>query len=288
MDNAPTLGKKLKMLRVGNSLTQDEMAEKLGISRQTYISYERDKAKPRREETYQKMAEILDCDVHELTDLLASPKQSASSDLLIAGSILLAGLAGAIVPGSLPIVTTAAAALSLINKKDREIDTAQKDGILEYNNTSKLLQQHEDRQTTFQAIAQFAINRKIKQDQIEYRNCSDNELEGPGSKPDESIHLLNSPFQSWWFSYWAKDPELDEYLKISADNRASILICRYTTAAFDPHRKVSIVVDDEELFNALIAYRDHNCYHGVMTAILIDTDHKRVNKEDTIADLEHA
>lgn len=67
-----TFGRKLKTLRASKSLTQEEMASKLGLSRRAYLAYEQDKSKPRNEATYQKMADILDCDVNELKGEMAN------------------------------------------------------------------------------------------------------------------------------------------------------------------------------------------------------------------------
>lgn len=61
--NKMTFGKRLRMLRICKGLTQEQMAEKLGISRRSYIPYEQDKSRPRNKATYQMMADILDCDI---------------------------------------------------------------------------------------------------------------------------------------------------------------------------------------------------------------------------------
>lgn len=61
--NKMTFGKRLRMLRVCKGLTQEQMAEKLGISRRSYIPYEQDKSRPRNKVTYRMMADILDCDI---------------------------------------------------------------------------------------------------------------------------------------------------------------------------------------------------------------------------------
>lgn len=65
-----TFGRKLRMLRVDRGFTQEEMAAKLGITRRAYIPYEHDEAKPRNKDTYEKMADILNCKVEALTDLI--------------------------------------------------------------------------------------------------------------------------------------------------------------------------------------------------------------------------
>lgn len=75
MPNSMTFGKKLKALRVGEGLSQAQMASKLGISRRAYIPYEQDKTRPRNKETYLKIAEILNYDIHEMAELLENSKE---------------------------------------------------------------------------------------------------------------------------------------------------------------------------------------------------------------------
>ena len=72
-----TFGQKLRMFRVGKGLTQAEMANKLGISRRAYISYELGQAKPRSKNAYHIMAEILNCGVD---DLLEEEPKNAPED----------------------------------------------------------------------------------------------------------------------------------------------------------------------------------------------------------------
>lgn len=64
-----TFGRKLRGLRVAKSLTQQEMADLLGISRATYGAYERDKSKPMGIEKYRKLADILGCKLSYLADV---------------------------------------------------------------------------------------------------------------------------------------------------------------------------------------------------------------------------
>lgn len=291
MANSMTFGKKLKMLRVGKDLTQDEMASKLGITRRAYIPYEQDKARPRNDATYKKMAEILDCDIHELTDLVsaASPKNDFSNTLSAAlltafGFVSVAvPLSGASVAVAAAALAAASTALSEKGKKSEE-EVLPSNSVLDYNND--MLLQYANRQKKFQATAKGILYSDYSQKRIEFRPGNLSDLEDRGGKPDDYISVHNSPIHSWWFSFWAKDPELDEHVIISPDERAGVMISRYTTAAFDPHRKISIVVDDKELFDNLISYRNHNCYHGNMTAILVDVENVKIVKEEAISELE--
>jgi len=59
-------GEKLKELRTGKKLSQDELAKAVGVSRRAYIGYEQEGRYPRYREVYGKLAEILGCDVNYL------------------------------------------------------------------------------------------------------------------------------------------------------------------------------------------------------------------------------
>ena len=52
-------GEKLKELRQKNNLKQSEVAQAVGISRRTYISYEQEGRYPRYRELYAKLADVL-------------------------------------------------------------------------------------------------------------------------------------------------------------------------------------------------------------------------------------
>ena len=59
-------GEKLRVLRLGKSLTQEELAQAIGVSRRTYISYEMEGRYPRSRAAYARMAEILGCSINYL------------------------------------------------------------------------------------------------------------------------------------------------------------------------------------------------------------------------------
>lgn len=59
-------GEKLKELRQKNNLKQSEVAQAVGISRRTYISYEQEGRYPRYRELYAKLADVLGCEASYL------------------------------------------------------------------------------------------------------------------------------------------------------------------------------------------------------------------------------
>ncbi len=61
------LGKKLKELRLSHNLTQEKLANKLGVGRVNYTRYEKDKVRPDYE-TLIKIADFYDVSLDELFD----------------------------------------------------------------------------------------------------------------------------------------------------------------------------------------------------------------------------
>ena len=55
-------GEKLRQLRRQRNLTQNEVAQAVGVSQRTYISYEQEGRYPRHREMYSKLAAVLDCE----------------------------------------------------------------------------------------------------------------------------------------------------------------------------------------------------------------------------------
>lgn len=103
------------------------------------------------------------------------------------------------------------------------------------------------------------------------------------SRPDECLVLPEHPISTWWFSFWSKDEKLDERALVFTPDRAHIMMSRYITVSADPTRKVSLVVDDPELFNEMVKFKDQNSYQGEMSAILVDMNTYSITKEEYIA-----
>ncbi len=61
-----TFGEKLAGLRTVKKMTQVQVADAIGISRRTYIGYEREGRFPRYREVYSRLAEVLGCSINYL------------------------------------------------------------------------------------------------------------------------------------------------------------------------------------------------------------------------------
>ena len=61
-----TFGEKVKAERTKLGLNQDELAEKIGVTRRVICSYENDKSRPRGMDRYKKLAEALNLNLNYL------------------------------------------------------------------------------------------------------------------------------------------------------------------------------------------------------------------------------
>jgi len=64
-----TVGKKIRSLRVLDNITQQELADKLNVSRVVVCNWEKDKSVPNKE-NIKKLAEVFNCDTKVITSLI--------------------------------------------------------------------------------------------------------------------------------------------------------------------------------------------------------------------------
>lgn len=272
-------GEKLKALRNNKKMTQNKVAEEIGVSRRAYIAYEQGNSRPRNQETYDRLAQVLGCDVNYLR----------VEDTLVGTAALVAGVTaltaflspiGALTPTGTTEAMTAI--MNMINTgKKRSSPKEQTEESPVY--TNDILLQYEKHQKQFAAIALGIIYKAATDKGINCRHGNIKELDSLGSRPDDYMIVSDNNINSWWLIFWAKDKKLDERIIVFPEDRAGVLMSRFTTAPADPHRMASIVVDDVELYEATKKFKDHNSYRGNLSVILLDTDTVSVIKEEIIS-----
>lgn len=268
-------GEKLKNRRLEKKMTQEEVAEKVGISRRAYISYEQDDVRPRNRDTYSKLAVVLGCNINYLL--------MDDDAALMTGALAATSLFGrAIGTVSFPPVgaiaaLTAMAGIMQNSKKEKESD----EEPISYKNGNLL--QYEKKQKKFQAIAMGIIYSTLTSLGIVYQPEINKNIDELSGTPDEVISLSAGIIKNWWFSFWAKDEDIDAKVTISATNRAAVMISRYVTMPKNKERKISIVVDDIELYKAICKFKNHNSYNGNLSVIFIDQENVKLEKEEFIA-----
>ena len=277
-------GEKLRKMRVAKGLTQKEMANALGISQRAYVSYENDNVRPRKQEGYDKLAEVLECDKNYLLMDDSSEKGALTATslagIVMGGSaILLSSLVGAGVAGAAATASAVTASMAIRSKGKKKDNTEIEKMTLNYDGVL----QFEKRQKKYRATALGIIITSLAEKGIHCRIGEKNLLHEKTAMPDEYLKIENQYIENWWLTFWAKDEKLDESVIVFPEERAHILFSRFATAETDPKRKISIVVDDEGLYDELCELRDHNSIKGNISAILLGSDSVQIEKEEFIS-----
>ena len=98
-------------------------------------------------------------------------------------------------------------------------------------------------------------------------------------KPDDYVIINDNQIKEWWFAFWGKDPELDKLQIMSNEDRLTILISRFILVPANQERKISIVIDDKELFEYACSLKGEISFKGNLSIILIDLDEIQVVSE---------
>lgn len=268
-------GQKLRTLRNDKGLTQDEVAKACGMTRRAYISYEQNNVRPRNRETYSKLASILDTDVNYLlledSSALESTGTMACIEAIRFASPILA----------MPILAASAALVSMFKRNSPTDEHNRIDQKISC--TDDLFHSYEKIQKKFKSVATGIIltTLAIKNVQCQLENIED--FDNYVNKPELVLLLNTEQVQTWWFIFWSKDYYINDHQIIKPKEFANVLISRFTGIPSNPSRMVSIVVDDEELFNTICDFKNNNSYRGNLSVILIDLDESRVSKEEIIS-----
>jgi len=264
-------GEKLKKLRTEKKLTQEDVAKAVGISRRAYVAYEQEGARPRKRETYKKLSDVFGCSINHL--LIEDSAIVGAIAGVSAFGLALAAIPVAPIGISVALGTLYGVTKGIKKSQRRKIESENLDAIIPYENRQKL----------FRATAMGIIYADMTSKQIICQPGSIQSLDAIGIRPDEYVTIAEQDIESWWLVFWAKDAELDDNVIVEMSDRAEVLFSRFATASSSPKRKVSIVVDDDELFNELCKFKDHNSYRGNMTVLLVDVENVKILKEETLA-----
>ena len=134
----------------------------------------------------------------------------------------------------------------------------------------------------FETMASGAIYTGLAKKGIMFTPGQNVELAVRGYRPDIFIKLQSGSLKEWWFDFRKiRSNEDGKHVPIRMHVRQSL--GRYVLLEPDKNRKLSIVVDDEEFFDAIISYKGKTSYRGDLSVILIDTDELCILKEEYIA-----
>lgn len=275
-----TFGEKLKKLRTEQGLTQEQVSKYVGISRRAYIAYEQSNARPRKAETFQKLAEILRCDVNYLNDERNFVSSVENSFVEMMSAVLASALAPFPVSVAIQMAT-------VYSKKAFSEKSANKKHLESTNQLNRLLILQEEKLNQFKAIALGIIAETAAEKGLTFQQTSVQDLKTAGDKPDACAILLNQQLSQWWFIFWTKVPQLEDTALMTARDRAAMLMGRLVTMEPDSRRKISIVVDDADVAEELRKMKGANSFKGNLTVILINKKKVRIINENVISTYEN-
>ena len=284
-------GDKLKKYRKEQHLTQQEVADAIGVDRRTYLDYENNNAKPRNKEKYENLAKVLGCKLSDLKDDPSDPLMAIgaagvalASALTVAGAVPAALLAGGTSIGAV----SAMAILEKLSANDSKAGSAAKNKgaarkAMTEEDIKEAYTQLEQSKKTFQAKAIGTIMSALASKGIACQMGIPGENDDIGYAPDSSITILNSEVDKWWFIFFGADKDFSKYSRKFISTAANSMICRFTAFPADNKKITTIVTDSNELFLELCKYKGANSYRGNMSVLLIDSDSLSVVKEEYIA-----
>lgn len=134
----------------------------------------------------------------------------------------------------------------------------------------------------FSAISTGVIYAQMAQKGIRFRPGTGGETECELNENDIVAFIEDADISEWIFSFWClsdEDIELNGFLKKTALN----LFTQFFLFPANAKRKISLVVNNEELYGIFMAYKDRNSFKGNVSVILVDEKQVRVVKEEYIA-----
>ena len=295
-------GEKLKKLREEKHMTQSEVVSAMGINPATnksyltlraYMAYEQKNVRPRHREIYDKLAEVLECD----KDYLLSDGDPNSTMAFISG---LAAMAFVPIVGiSFPAVGAIAASsgLSILGsgalKATKFIlgagvtkglfNSIIKNSETKENKVKKakeLILKIENNQKSFSADALRIIQNYLSKNKINYRLADINNEKYDATKTDDILLIDTDNIKEWWLTYWAKN-EFDK--KSIYEDLAKMFMVNYATLGINENRKISIVVDDDDIYEAIVSQKNKIGLNINLTTLLIDRENRIIENEDVIA-----
>lgn len=271
-------GERLRLLRKKKGLTQDQVAESISVSRRAYIAYEQDNVRPRKQDTYNKLAKVLGCDVNYLMvdDYPARLKTSVAMASAL-GALLMPPLN--LIPLAWILSKNYLGLKNSYEKSDMNVDEPEESEVLPID----VIRQSEMAQKKFAAMAMGILYKAAAEKGIHCQTGIITDLSKEVIKPDEFIIVANHEITSWWLVFWAKDPNLDDTPIITLKEKACLMISRFTTAKSDPRRMASIVVEDNDLYDAVCTFKGRTSYRGNLSVILVDTNEVAILKEEIIS-----
>lgn len=151
-----------------------------------------------------------------------------------------------------------------------------------YDITTERIHALQKKNQQFSAIASGIVYSQLAQKGIRFRPGNKERLDYRLNEEDSVIFVEEEEIEEWVFSIVCmsdEDKDLNGFIKKTAPNT----FMRFFFLPENKKRKISIVVNDEELYKVFTGFKENNCYRGDVSVILVDEKQVRVVKEEYIA-----
>ena len=278
-------GKKIRELREKKHLTQSDVVNMMGKNPETgkpylslrgYMAYEQNNSRPRQKSIYEKLADILECNINYLLvddtnynftidntkDIWSNIKEILPSINLSLKIIIDYDINN---NGNLYKIWTGI-----------ESDQVKKDKIKEY------LLFIEEKTKYFNAIA-FKVIMEHSMSIGENFIINNERKSGKPEDPDDVLILNKEKQYEWWLYYFSTS-----YLNIEIKNYDDIIndfIKNFVLNKVDINRKISIATDDERFCKAMEEHKDRISLYANLSIILIDIKEYKIISENLITQI---
>ena len=278
-------GKKIRELREKKHLTQSDVVNMMGKNLETgkpylslrgYMAYEQNNSRPRQKSIYEKLAEILECNINYL--LVDDSNYNFAIDNT-----------SAIWTSIKEVLPTLNLALKIIIDYDinnkgflYKIWSGIENDQIKKDKTKDYLLDIKEKNTFFNAVA-FKVIMEHSMSRGENFVINSNNNSNRIEDPDDILVLNKNKQYEWWIYYFSissLNVEIKNYNDIIND-----FIKNFVLNRVDIHRKISIVTDDEDFNKAMEEHKDSISLYANLTVILLDIGKYRVISENYITQI---
>ena len=269
------IGKEIEKLMIQNGLNQKQLSAASKLTEAAISNYLKGTRQPNKT-SLAKIAKALNTTPENLTKTSYSPLGATKA--LRTLSIALSSAAMLSPALMIAAVISGAGALTL-----DELFSGSKEKKKSTGDLDKILLEYKNKLLRFQKISIAAIQTRLTDKKIEFSYNSGKNSQETRNQPDYSVDIYNEKIDSWWFIFYIDSTVIDNDFKVDKKNQAASLISKFALITPSNKRKMSIVINDKGLYDAICSYKGNIAYKGNLSVILIDENEIDIKNEDNIA-----
>ena len=269
------IGKEIEKLMIQNGLNQKQLSAASKLTEAAISNYLKGTRQPNKT-SLAKIAKALNTTPENLTKTSYSPLGATTA--LRTLSIALSSAAMLSPALMIAAAIGGAGALTLDELFSESKEKKKRTGDLD-----KILLEYKNKLLRFQKISIAAIQTRLTDKKIEFSYNSGKNSQETRNQPDYSVDIYNEKIDSWWFIFYIDSTVIDNDFKVDKKNQAASLISKFALITPSNKRKMSIVINDKGLYDAICSYKGNIAYKGNLSVILIDENEIDIKNEDNIA-----